>query len=95
MYVPIGTFRTPYFYIRQSPFSQFLSSDQTKRIKEIALDCFIKASEFFAKFKLQSNETNIKAMAMISCLSLIALLVISMLRRRDHNLMPPPTPIIK
>jgi glutaredoxin 2 len=78
--------------------NSFFSSDTiisqiTQRIKEIVAAAFQKISDFFNAYNKHSNESNIKTFALISCLSLIALLVISMLRRRDSRLVPPPTPM--
>lgn len=79
-------------FFDSSFFSDTMISQLTNRIKEIAAAIFQKISDFFNSYNKYSNESNIKAFALISCLSLIALLVISMLRRRDSSLVPPPTP---
>jgi hypothetical protein len=81
---------TSYVNFSVSSFFNFLSSKQTNRIKEIALAIFLRIADFFKSFNNQSKEINIKAIAMIGCLSLIALLVISIFRS-DTRLMPPPT----
>ncbi len=76
--------RAFYTQIFQLPaFLNSLSQDPVKHIKELALSIFSKMSELFKAFNNQTNEINIKTIAMVSCLSLVALLVISMLRRRD------------
>jgi hypothetical protein len=85
-------------YVFQPFLLNFLSPEQTKQIKQIAITVFSRISEFFKSFKSinsQPKEINIKAIAMIGCLSLIALLVISMLRCRDVQFVPPPTPLKK
>lgn len=71
--------------------SQLLASQQVQRVKAIALDIFEKFSGFIKKFKSQSNEINLKPIAMISCLCLIAILVISMLRHCATRPLPPKT----
>jgi hypothetical protein len=63
-----------------------------KRIKEIAISTFHRIFEFFKSFQKPSKETNLKTFAIISCLSLIALLVISMLRRRKSHTAQEPDP---
>ena len=68
-----------------------LISEITKQIKAIALTIFAKISEGLRTFNNQSNEINLKTIAMVSCLSLIALLVISILRRHDNYLRPAST----
>lgn len=68
--------------------TQLLASQQVQRVKAIALDIFEKFSGFIKKFKSQSNEIDLKPMAMISCLSLIAILVISMLRHCSIRSVP-------
>lgn len=70
-------------HVYQPTLLNFLPAEPTKRIKEIAFATFAKISGFLRTFNNQSNEINIKAIAMISCLSLVALMVISMLRHRD------------
>jgi hypothetical protein len=78
-------------FIYQTFFFNSLSLDSIKRIKEIAITIFSKISAFCKSFNNQSKEINVKAIAMISCLSLVALLVISILRRRDSVLIPMPS----
>ncbi len=60
--------------------TQLLASEQVQRVKGIALSTFEKFSSFLTKFKSPSNEINLKPIAMVSCLCLIAILVISMFR---------------
>ena len=74
-----------------SPFSNIFSSKITQRIKEIAAINLQRISDFFTLYG-QSNENNVKAFALVSCLSLISLLVISMLRKRDAPIVFPFTP---
>ncbi|WP_068471424.1 hypothetical protein [Candidatus Protochlamydia phocaeensis] len=75
-----------------SPLLQHAYSDQIRRIKEVALSFFSKCYDIFRNIETSSNQINVKTLAMISCLSLIAILVISILRRRDSRFVPPPTP---
>lgn len=79
-------------FSNSSLLSDTIISQLTQRIKEIVAAVWQKISDFFGSYHKPSNESNIKTFAIISCVSLIALLVISMLRRRDSNLVPPPTP---
>lgn len=74
-----------YFYPQS--FLNALFSEPIQRVQKIAIAVFSRSYEFFNSFNKPSGETNLKTVAFISCLSLIALLVISMLRRRDSNLM--------
>lgn len=76
----------------QRSFSEFLSSETTKRIKEIALSIFKRITDFCSLWKQPSDETNLKAVALVSCLSLIALIVIAILRRPNSSIVPPNTP---
>lgn len=78
-----------YNQIIQPAFLNFLSSDVTKRIKDVAIAIFSKVSAFLKSFNNQSSEINIKGIAMISCLCLVTLLVISILRRRDAGFVLP------
>jgi hypothetical protein len=78
----------------QNSFLYFLSEDPLKRIKDIAIDIFSKFSHFVKSFNNQSKEiNNTKTIAMIGCLSLIAIFVISLLRRRNARFVPHPTPM--
>jgi hypothetical protein len=79
-------------YLYQEVLPNISSSEIIKRIREIAVDMFTRVSEFFNAFNKPSNENNLKVFALISCASLIALLVISMLRRRDTRIVYPSTP---
>lgn len=71
----------------QESFFNFFSTDLTKRIKETVVNIFSQIFKFFKAFDNQSNEINIKAVAMVSCLCLIGILIISNLKR-DENLVP-------
>jgi len=73
-------------------FLNIIEQDQAKRIKEFIFNIFSKLNSFFSSFNSQSKEMNLKPIAMISCLSLVTLLVISIFRRRSDSLIPPPTP---
>lgn len=73
-------------------FIDVLSTATAQRIKDIAIHIFTRLSAFLNAFSRQSNESNLKGFALISCLSLIALLVISLLRQRDSPIIPLPTP---
>jgi hypothetical protein len=74
-------------YWSQPPRSlNFSSSDILQRIREAALAAFLKLDTFLSSFKRQSSEGNMKTFALISCPFLIALMIISMLRKRK-----PPT----
>ncbi len=73
-------------------FSPISPSEILNKIKDVAQTIFLKLRDFFKNSSNQNKEINLKAIAMVSCLSLIALLVISILRRRDGRLIPPPTP---
>lgn len=79
-------------FFSSQPLLNSLQSDITQRAKDIAIAAFKKMTEFFTFFNNQSNEINLKTFALISCVSLIALLVISMLLRKDSRLIDPPTP---
>lgn len=83
------------YYLEQlhTSFLNFVQQGQTNRIKEIAFDAFTKLSAFFRSFNNQSKEINMKPIAMISCLSLITLLIISIFRRREESIILPPTPM--
>lgn len=56
---------------------------------------FKEISDFFSSFDIYPAERNIKTFALVSCVSLIALLVISMFRKVDMSIVPPPTPAPK
>lgn len=73
-------------------FSEIISPDITKRIQEYATPIFNQLSDFFTSFDVYPAEKNIKTFALVSCLSLIALLVISMFRKNGSSIVPPPTP---
>lgn len=73
-------------------FSEIVSPDLTKRIQEYTKTIFVELSVFFTSFDVYPTEKNIKTFALVSCLSLIALLVISMFRKQDASLVSPPTP---
>lgn len=68
---------------------QLLATTQAQRVKDVALVVFDRCSGFVKKFKGQSNEINIKPIAMISCLSLIAILIISVFRHYAICPLPP------
>src|SRR5271154_3485073 len=67
-------------------FLNIASSDRIERIKEFAMATFTKFLGFLKSFNNQSKEINTKKIAMISCVSLIVLLVIALLRRRNAQL---------
>ena len=85
MSLPISSSPSSYFkpsFLNLSP-----APTTIQRIKEIAGTIFLRLSEFLKSFQAPaSNEGNLKTFALVSCLSLIALLVLSILRRRDPNL---------
>lgn len=41
------------------------------------------------------SDTNVKTFAFISCLSLVTIFAISLFRRKDGSIVPPPTPFVK
>lgn len=82
-----------YGVLLQTSLLNFIEYEETKRIKEIAASIFNRLSSFFSSFGSQSKEMNLKPLAMISCLSLIALLVISFLRKGEDSIIPPQTPM--
>lgn len=87
MFQSISLFRCPSHIIESWPaFLNFSSSELTNRIKEIATAIFSKATNLFKSFQNQSSEINIKAVAMISCVSLIVVLVRGFLRRREAGM---------
>jgi len=61
-------------------------------VKEIAQLIFQKLSSFSNAYENYPNESNLKTFALISCLSLITLLVIIALRKSQPSIVPPPTP---
>lgn len=77
-----------YAALLQSSLLNFIEYEETKRIKEIAASIFNRLSSFFSSFGSQSKEMNLKPLAMISCLSLIAILVISFLRKGEDSIFP-------
>lgn len=80
-------------FINANPYiAGLISSEQIGRIKEIASGIFSRIAAFISHADSESNQINVKTLAMISCISLIALLVISILRQRDTRILPPPTP---
>ena len=79
-------------YFCMPAFSPISPSEIMNTVKDVAQTIFLKLRDFFKKNNNQNKEINLKAIAMVSCLSLIALLVISILRCRDGRLIPPPTP---
>ena len=72
-------------WIQPMRFLNFSSSDILQRIRETAFAAFSKLDAFFSSFKRQSSEGNVKTFALISCPFLIALMIISMLRKRSHQ----------
>lgn len=84
-----------YLNILNNSLLKFLQEDLTVRVQEIVADIFSKIVAFFRSFNSQSKEINLKPIAMISCLSLVTLLLISIFRRRGESIIPPPTPMKK
>lgn len=87
MFMPVRFNRPIYLSsLQQARFLNNFSSKIAQQVKKIALITFTKFSNFFNSFNQQPYESNLKAFALVSCLSLIALLVISILQQRDSNL---------
>ena len=63
-----------------------------KRIGEIVSSIFSKLSSYFSSFNTQSDEMNLKPIALISVICLITLMVISIFRSRDDTKIIPPSP---
>ena len=59
---------------------------------EVVTTIFKCISSFFNKYSIESNDSNLKAFAFIGCLSLIALLILSVFRRHQGSIVEPPTP---
>ena len=70
----------------------FSSMRTVIKIKDAVIKFFKKIFEFATTFNSESRGDNLKNVALISCLSLIALLVVAIMGRRNSRLTPPPTP---
>lgn len=76
-----------------TPLKGVVAQAQTSRIKEIVLSIFSKVTSFFHSFNSHSTEVNLLPVAMISCLTLAGILVISIIRKYEKNTVMPSTPM--
>lgn len=63
------------------PYPSKPSSSIQKRVKELATHIFAKIADLLSAFKKQSQVNNLKTITWMSCLSLMTLLMISILKR--------------
>jgi len=61
------------------------TSPQLAKIKNYTANAFSKMGSVFKDYSYQSNDINLKAIATISCISLLALIFISMFRYRNSR----------
>lgn len=80
--------------IAQLPNSSIIACPTVQRIKEYIVNFFLKFRSTFTH-DAQSKDLNLLPIAMISCLSLILILFISMLRKPNDRFVAPPTPMKK
>ncbi len=83
----------PINYVSQVSFPSIIAPTAIQRIKEFAIDVFLKLRKTLTNFDPQSKELNLQPIAMISCLLLILIVFNSMLRKSHESIVPPSTPV--
>lgn len=92
LYMSVSSVLSFSFNSLTSNFYQITVSQITERIKEIATDVFKKICEWFRFISAKPDQMNIKVFALISCVSLIIILVVSSFCGKKTSIVIPPTP---